>query len=111
MPNRAAIVTGASRGIGLALAELLGEEGFGLTIAARRPDTLEQTANELRGKGYEVEHVAGTMADEQAIREVVARHRQRFGRLDVLVNNAGVGIGAPASDQQTKYVDLQLDVN
>ena len=111
MPNRAAIVTGASRGIGLALAELLGEEGFGLTIAARKPDTLEQTASELREKGYEVEHVAGNMADEDAIRDVVARHRERFGRLDVLVNSAGVGIGAQASDHQTKYVDLQLDVN
>ncbi len=72
---------------------------------------LEQTAAELRGKGYEVEAVAGNMADENAIHGVVARHRERFGRLDVLVNNAGVGIGAGAGEQQTKYVDLQLGVN
>jgi len=51
------------------------------------------------------------MADEDGIREVVRRHRARFGRLDVLVNNAGVGIGAQASEHQTKYVDLQLAVN
>lgn len=111
MPQRAAIVTGASRGIGLALAEALGEEGYGLTITARKPDTLEQTARELRGRGFEVEFHAGNMADEEAIREVVRLHREHYGRLDVLVNNAGLGVGAAAGEQQTKYVDLQLDVN
>jgi NAD(P)-dependent dehydrogenase (short-subunit alcohol dehydrogenase family) len=111
MPDRAALVTGASRGIGLAIADALGEEGFGLTVAARKPDTLEQTAASLRDKGYEVEHVAANMADEEGIRGVVARHRDRFGRLDVLVNNAGVGIGSPAGEHQTKHVDLQLGVN
>jgi len=111
MPERAAIVTGASRGIGLALAEVLGEEGYGLTLTARKPETLEQTAQDLRGRGFGVEHVAANMADEQAIVEVVRRHRERYGRLDVLVNNAGVGIGAAAGEQQTKHVDLQLGVN
>jgi NAD(P)-dependent dehydrogenase (short-subunit alcohol dehydrogenase family) len=111
MPNRAAIVTGASRGIGLALAEALAEEGYGVTLTARKPDRLEQTAAELRDKGYEVEHVAANMADEDGIRGVVSAHRERFGRLDVLVNNAGVGVGAPAAEHQTKQVDLQLDVN
>ena len=111
MPDRAAIVTGASRGIGFALAEALGEEGYGLTVSARKPDTLVQAAEKLRAKGYEVEDVAANMADEDAIREVVARHGDRFGRLDVLVNNAGVGIGAAAGDHQTKFVDMQLDVN
>jgi short-subunit dehydrogenase len=111
MPDRAAIVTGASRGIGLALAELLGAEGYALTVTARRPDRLTETAEALRGKGYEVEDVPANMADESAIAEVVRRHRERFGRLDVLVNNAGVGIGAPAHEHQTKFVDMQLDVN
>jgi short-subunit dehydrogenase len=111
MPDRAAIVTGASRGIGLAIAETLAEEGFGLTITARKPQTLEQTASELRAKGFEVEHLAANMADEEGIHEVVRLHRERFGRLDVLVNNAGVGIGAQASEHQTKHIDLQLDVN
>jgi NAD(P)-dependent dehydrogenase (short-subunit alcohol dehydrogenase family) len=111
VPERAALVTGASRGIGYALAETLGEAGYGLTLAARKPETLEQAAEALRGKGFEVQCVAGNMADEAAIGEVVSRHRERFGRLDVLVNNAGVGIGAQASEHQTKYVDLQLDVN
>ena len=111
MPDRAAIVTGASRGIGFAIADVLGSEGYGLTISARKPDTLEQAAETFRGKGYEVEPVVGNMTDEDAIKSVVAKHRERYGRLDVLVNNAGVGIGAAMAEQQTKYVDMQIAVN
>jgi short-subunit dehydrogenase len=111
MPNRAAIVTGASRGIGRAIAELLAAEGFDLTISARKPESLEQAAEALRAEGHNVEAVPGNMADEDAIREVVGRHRERYGRLDVLVNNAGIGIGAAAGEHQTKFVDLQLNVN
>jgi short-subunit dehydrogenase len=111
MADRAAIVTGASRGIGLALAEALGEAGYGLTISARKPDRLEQTASTLSDRGFEVEHVAANMADEEALCSVVQRHRDRFGRLDVLVNNAGVGIGAAAGEHQTKFIDMQLAVN
>jgi NAD(P)-dependent dehydrogenase (short-subunit alcohol dehydrogenase family) len=111
VPDRAAIVTGGSRGIGRALAQTLGEEGFGLTITARNPDTLELAAGELRELGFDVEHVAANLTQEDAIREVVRRHRERYGRLDVLVNNAGVGVGAPPTEHQAKYVDLQMDVN
>jgi short-subunit dehydrogenase len=107
----AAIVTGASRGIGRAIAETLGDEGFALTLSARTAHTLEQTARELTDKGFEVESLAVDVADEDGIRRLVALHRTRFGRLDVLVNNAGVGIGAAADEHQTKHIDIQLDVN
>jgi short-subunit dehydrogenase len=111
MSDRAAIVTGASRGIGRAIAETLAEDGYALTISARKPDTLEEAASAFRDKGYEVEAVAANMADEDGIKSVVERHRERFGRLDVLVNNAGVGIGAAVAEQQAKYVDMQIAVN
>jgi NAD(P)-dependent dehydrogenase (short-subunit alcohol dehydrogenase family) len=111
MPERAAIVTGASSGIGLAIAEVLGETGHGLTVAARRPEKLDTAAQALRRTGYEVEVVAGNMGDEADVRRVVAAHRERFGRLDVLVNCAGVGIGAPLAEIETRRVDLQLAVN
>lgn len=111
MAQRAAIVTGASSGIGLAIARLLGEEGFGLTVAARRPEKLEAAASELSGRGYDVQHVAGDMGSEENVKRVVSTHRERFGRLDVLVNNAGVGIGAAVAEIQTKFLDMQLAVN
>lgn len=111
MAERAAIVTGASSGIGLAIARMLGEEGFGLTLAARRPDKLETSAAQLVDAGYDVQHVAGNMGSEEVVQQVVAAHRDRFGRLDVLVNNAGVGIGAPVEEIQTKFLDMQLAVN
>jgi NAD(P)-dependent dehydrogenase (short-subunit alcohol dehydrogenase family) len=111
MPDRAALVTGASSGIGLAIAQMLGEEGYGLTVAARRPEKLTAAADGLREAGYAVEEVAGNMADEADIQRVVAAHRARFGRLDVLVNNAGVGVGAAVDAHETKRVDLQLAVN
>jgi NAD(P)-dependent dehydrogenase (short-subunit alcohol dehydrogenase family) len=111
MPDRVALVTGASSGIGLALARMLGEEGFGLTLAARRPEKLAGAAAALRADGFDVEEVAANLADEADIRRVVAAHRERWGRLDLLVNNAGVGIGAPVGDAVTKKIDMQLNVN
>ncbi len=104
-------MTGASSGIGLAIARLLGEDGFGLTLAARRPEKLEAAASELSEQGYDVQHLAGDMGAEDNVRRVVGAHRERFGRLDVLVNNAGVGIGAAVGEIQTKHLDMQLSVN
>jgi NAD(P)-dependent dehydrogenase (short-subunit alcohol dehydrogenase family) len=111
MPQRAAIVTGASSGIGLGLAKMLGDEGYGLTVNGRRQEKLDGAVEELRGLGYEVEAVAGSVAEEEVVAEVVARHRERFGRLDVLINNAGVGMGQPVGELRTKFVDIQLGTN
>jgi NAD(P)-dependent dehydrogenase (short-subunit alcohol dehydrogenase family) len=111
MPDRAALVTGASSGIGLAIAHMLGEEGYGLTVAARRPEKLTGAADELRAAGYDVEEVAASLSEEDEVKRVVERHRERFGRLDVLVNSAGLGLGSTIADAPTKRIDLQLDVN
>jgi NAD(P)-dependent dehydrogenase (short-subunit alcohol dehydrogenase family) len=111
VPERAAIVTGASSGIGFAIAQMLGSEGYGLTINSRRPEKIEEAGAKLRDTGCEVEIVAGSVADEEVVKEVVARHRERYGRLDVLVNNAGVGVGQPIGDLMTKALDLQLGAN
>jgi NAD(P)-dependent dehydrogenase (short-subunit alcohol dehydrogenase family) len=111
MAQRAAIVTGGSSGIGLAIARVLGEEGYGLTVAARRPEKLEEAVAGLRADGYDVNAVSGNLADEALVQEVVRSHRERFGRLDVLVNNAGVGAGEAVGELTTKKVDLQLGIN
>src|SRR4051794_34043591 len=111
MPGRAALITGASSGIGLAIAQMLGEEGHGLTVAARRPEKLEGAAQALRDAGHEVEVVAASLTEEDEVRKVAERHRERFGRLDVLVNNAGVGFGAPVAEIVTKRLDMQLNLN
>jgi NAD(P)-dependent dehydrogenase (short-subunit alcohol dehydrogenase family) len=111
MAERAAIVTGASSGIGLGIARVLGEEGHALTVAARRPEKLEQAAAGLREDGFDVNVVSGNLGDEAVVQEVVRSHRERFGRLDVLVNNAGVGMGESVGDLTTKKVDIQLATN
>jgi NAD(P)-dependent dehydrogenase (short-subunit alcohol dehydrogenase family) len=111
MAERAAIVTGASSGIGLAVARMLGEEGYGVTMAARRADKLEAAVAGLAEDGLDVHAVAANVSEEGAIQSVVAAHRERYGRLDVLVNNAGVGVGANVGEIQTKHLDMQLSIN
>ncbi len=109
--ERAAIVTGASSGIGLAIARVLCEEEFGITMAARRPEKLDAAVAGLAAEGFDVQGVAADVSDEIQIQNVVTAHRARYGRLDVLVNNAGIGVGALVADINTKRLDLQLDVN
>jgi NAD(P)-dependent dehydrogenase (short-subunit alcohol dehydrogenase family) len=111
LADKAALITGGSSGIGLAVARALGEDGFGVTIAARRPEKLEQAANELRDAGIDVHHVAANMREEDDIKRMVSEHGERFGRIDVLMNNAGVGIGGAIEGYETKKLDMQLDVN
>jgi short-subunit dehydrogenase len=105
------LITGASSGIGLAIARVLGEEGHALTVASRRAEKLEEAAEGLRGEGFEVQSVAANMTSEEELAGVFAKHKETYGRLDALVNNAGVGIGAPMAEIQTKHLDMQLGVN
>src|SRR5215211_8372815 len=111
MADRAALVTGGSSGIGLAIARALGEDGYGLTVSARRPEKLEAATEDLRSAGLDVLSVPANMAQEEALTSLVEAHKDRFGRLDVLINNAGVGIGEAMDSLTTKYVDMQLGVN
>ena len=111
MTDRAAIVTGASSGIGLAIARMLGEEGHAVTLVARRPDKLEGAHAALRGEGLDVHRMPADVGSEDHVARAVAAHRDAYGRLDVLVNNAGVGIGAPIGELSTKRMDIQLNTN
>jgi NAD(P)-dependent dehydrogenase (short-subunit alcohol dehydrogenase family) len=111
LAERAALITGGSSGIGLAIARALGADGYALTLSARRPEKLEDAAEGLRADGIEVASVPANMTSEDDIVALVASHRERYGRLDVLVNNAGIGIGEAMSEISTKHLDMQLGVN
>jgi NADP-dependent 3-hydroxy acid dehydrogenase YdfG len=78
MERHAAIVTGASSGIGLAVARMLAEEGHAVTLVARRPEKLEAAYEQLRGDGLEVQRVAANVGDENDVIRAVADHRDAF---------------------------------
>ena len=104
MPS--ALVTGGSSGIGLALARALREDGYDLTLVARRPEPLEEAARELDALA-----VPANLGDPDECVRAVAAHAERHGGMSVLVNSAGIGIGGSFSDQDTKRIALQADVN
>jgi NAD(P)-dependent dehydrogenase (short-subunit alcohol dehydrogenase family) len=106
-----AIVTGASSGIGLAIATVLAQEGYDLTIVARNPERLDAAAEALRAEGGVVTPVPASIGEEADVVAIVAGHRERHDGLDVLVNNAGAGIGQPVAELKTSRVDMQLAVN
>jgi NAD(P)-dependent dehydrogenase (short-subunit alcohol dehydrogenase family) len=103
---KSALVTGGSSGIGLAIARLLKEEGFALTLASRTRTKVDAAATELGAYA-----VAVDVARDEDCRRLVDEHHDRHGRLDVLVNSAGIGIGGSIDQLEPKHVDLQLDVN
>jgi NAD(P)-dependent dehydrogenase (short-subunit alcohol dehydrogenase family) len=104
MPS--ALVTGGSSGIGLAVARMLADEGFELTLASRTAAKIEAAASELGAHA-----VTADMGKEEDCIRVVAEHKDRFGGMDVLVNSAGIGIAGTVESLQTKHIDLQLNVN
>src|SRR6476469_10397467 len=104
MPS--ALVTGGSSGIGLAIATMLRDEGYDLTLASRTQEKIEAAAAELGANA-----IAADMGKEEDCVRVVAEHRERFGGLDVLVNSAGIGIAGTVESLQAKHIDLQLNIN
>ena len=109
--RRAALVTGASSGIGLAIAEMLAEEGYDLTLASRTQAKLEAAAARPAFAAVDVLTIPIDVGDTASIASLVEAHRERFGRLDVLVNNAGLGVAGELAVIKDKHIVLQLNVN
>jgi gluconate 5-dehydrogenase len=113
LSGKVALVTGGSRGLGLQIAEALGEMGARVAITARKQDELDEASARLRGQGVEVLTVAGDLSRLEGIPRMVDPVLARFGTIDVLVNNAGTTWGAPAEDYPVeawrKVMGLNVD--
>jgi 3-oxoacyl-[acyl-carrier protein] reductase len=109
--GRAGVVTGASQGIGLAIARALAAEGASLVICARGAEKLERAADELRHGGAAVLAVAGDVTDPELSARLVEGCLGRFGRLDILVNNAGKGAPVPLAEQTTEQWRASFELN
>lgn len=109
--GRTALVTGGSRGLGLQIAEALGEMGAKLVLSARKSDELGQAAEHLAGLGIEASWVAADCAKADEIARLVDETLRRLGHVDILVNNAGATWGAPAEDHPLDAWDKIMNLN
>ena len=111
LDDKVAIVTGASSGLGVAFAQALAEAGADVVLGARRADRLADTAGLVRDAGRRVLAVATDVADPAQCQALVDTAMSEFGRVDVLVNNAGVGTAVPATHETPEQFRQVIDVN
>jgi len=109
--GRVAVVTGGSRGLGLQMAEALGEMGAKLALTARKPGELDQAVAHLAGLGVEATAYPCDVGKPELIPDVVDAILAHYGKIDILVNNAGATWGAPAEDHPLEGWNKLLAVN
>lgn len=111
LDDRVAVVTGASSGLGVAFARAFAEAGADVVLAARRPDRLQQTAESVRAAGRSALCVPTDIADPAQVQHMVEAAMARFGKIDTLINNAGVGTAIPATRETPEQFRQVIDVN
>lgn len=111
LPGKIAIVTGSSSGIGKAIALRFGEEGARVVVAARREQLCEEVAGQIRRNGGECVSIPTDVTDEHQVEHLVAETIRLFGRLDILINNAGIGGGGHIETTRTEDFDRVLATN
>ena len=111
LSGQTAVVTGGSRGLGLQIAEALGEAGAKILLSSRKAADLEEAAAHLQAKGIDARWVAANAADPGDGRRIVSEAMERLGRIDILVNNAGATWGAPAEDHPLDAWDKVMNLN
>lgn len=109
--DRIALVTGGSRGLGLQLAEALGEAGAKVIITSRKTGDLEEATARLKSLGIAADHLAGDAAEPDDIERICDEALGRYGHIDILVNNAGATWGAPAEDHPLSAFDKVMNLN
>ena len=111
LTGRTALVTGGSRGLGLQIAESLGEAGAKILLTSRKASDLEEAAAHLQAKGIDTRWVAADASQPEEIQRVASEAMQRLGQIDILVNNAGATWGAPAEDHPLDAWDKVMNLN
>ena len=111
LKGKTALVTGGSRGLGLQIAEALGEAGAKILLTSRKAADLEEAAADLQAKGIDTRWIAADASDPAQVQKVVDEAMQRLGRIDILVNNAGATWGAPAEDHPLEAWDKVMNLN
>jgi gluconate 5-dehydrogenase len=111
LEGKTAVVTGGSRGLGLQMAEALGEQGARVLIAARKQGELDETCTHLAARGIDATGVAADLSDETAVASFAGEAMARLGQVDILVNNAGATWGAPAEDFPLDAWDKVMNLN
>ncbi|MFN5724921.1 MAG: SDR family oxidoreductase [Betaproteobacteria bacterium] len=111
LSGQVALVTGGSRGLGLQIAESLGEAGAKVMLTSRKAADLEEAAADLAAKGIEARWVAADASDPAQVQHVVQETLHRLGPIDILVNNAGATWGAPAEDYPLEAWDKVMNLN
>jgi gluconate 5-dehydrogenase len=111
LTGKVAIVTGGSRGLGLEMAEGLAEAGAKVAITGRRRQWLDPAEEQLRKAGADVLSIEADVADPEGVQRTVQATVERFGGLDILINNAGLSWGAPSLDYPLDKWQMQIDVN
>jgi gluconate 5-dehydrogenase len=111
LSGKTALVTGGSRGLGLQIAESLGEAGAKILLTSRKAADLEEAAADLQAKGIDTRWIAADASDPEQIQRVANEAMERLGQIDILVNNAGATWGAPAEDYPLEAWDKVMDLN
>ena len=111
LEGRTAVVTGGSRGLGLQIAEALGEMGARIVISARKKDELDAAVAHLKKQKIEASAYVCDIGKREAIAPFAAQVLKQFGKVDILVNNAGATWGAPAEDHPLEAWDKLVNVN
>ncbi len=111
LTGQTALVTGGSRGLGLQMAEALGEAGARIMLTSRKAADLEQAAAHLAARGIDARWIAADASRLADVQRVVAETMERLGRIDILVNNAGATWGAPAEDYPLEAWDKVMNLN